>query len=104
MRELGPTAIKLRETYDNYSTRKEAAEALGVSTMRVFVLGKKLNITKWDMPLRRPETAAKLNTFICENCKEEFHVRKYSRSPHRFCSKKCQGQALAKKCGFGVKR
>jgi hypothetical protein len=99
-RELGDTARKLKETYEQYPTIKAAADALKVSSPRIGVLCKKLGITKWNHP-RRPETAAKVNVFICKNCEWPFSVPKYIKSPHTFCSKKCQGEYAGKHYGFG---
>jgi hypothetical protein len=104
MRALGPTAIKLKETYEQYNTLKEAAAALGVSTMRISILCDKLHIDKWRMKPRGLKTAAVLKLHVCENvtCGKIFYTKKYQRAPHRFCCKKCQGEDLGKKYGFGV--
>ena len=107
-RQLGETARKLKETYEQYPTIRAAAEALKVSPPRIGVLCKKLGITKWSHP-RRPETAATMNEYICQNpeCDKpegRFFVPKYIKGPHTFCSKKCQGQYAGKYYGFGKEK
>jgi Zn-dependent peptidase ImmA (M78 family) len=101
MYTLGETAIKLKETYENYKTMRDAAKALNVSPERIRVLCQKLNITKWTQKPRKQKTAAKLKTYICEECGESFTPPSYQKGPHRFCHKKCQGKNLAKRYGFG---
>jgi Zn-dependent peptidase ImmA (M78 family) len=101
MYTLGKTAQDLKDTYENYRTTREAAKALGVSPERIRVLCQKLGITKWTQKPRKLETAAKLKSYICEECINLFTPPQYQRGPHRFCCKKCQGKYLAKKYGFG---
>lgn len=97
MYKLGPTAMKLKDTYDQYNTMKDAADALGVSEMRIWVLCNKLGIDKW----RAKSRDAKPTYHVCENCHEEFSVPRYVKRPARFCSKKCQGKFIGKTYGWG---
>lgn len=104
MRTLGQTALRLKEIYNDYPTRKEAALALGVSQTRIFILCRKLGITKWDMNPRKYSTAAKHDIYICKQCNLPFPVSKYLKSPHVFCTKKCQGKYVGTHYGFGSKK
>jgi len=102
MYKLGKTATTFLENYNKYKTRKEAAEALGVSTTRILYLCRKYNITKWDIKDYRTDNLSKLSSYTCENCKKIFMRPSSSGKPNRFCSKKCQGEYIGKKYGFAA--
>ena len=95
--KLGETAIKLRDTYEQYKTLKEAAEALGISTARASTLCKKLGITKWNRKPRGPETAAKPKLHECKQCQK-------LTSNKIFCSQECMGVFVGKHYGFGANK
>jgi hypothetical protein len=101
MRKLGDTAIKLRDTQEQYPTIKAAAEALGVSTARISALCKKLGITRWSNKPRPPSTAAKPIIKVCKQCQIEFPVSRSIKRPGDFCGDRCKGIYAGKHYGFG---
>jgi hypothetical protein len=104
-RELGGTAKALLENYQQYSTGKDAAIALKVSPVRIYILSRKLGITKWNRKFPRKAT---LVTLECTNCGKLFERRKSSvnktKTGAHFCSKECQGRLLGKQYGFGSRQ